>query len=175
MLLRPKEVHHSDTEDDEIRLLIALGKITESGTTMEWVLRLAFCCLVGSKYAAVVAGGQPAGWLIEQCDALAEVNREITEESRKLLRAALSACKSASQQRNTLIHGEKAPRADGRIITSLSRRRTHIARSDSWTLETIEAVSGALGKAASALYKAIEDGLPPDALAATDELDWESR
>ena len=86
-------------EDDEIRLLIALGKITESGTTMEWVLRLAFCCLVGSKYAAVVAGGQSAGWLIEQCDALAEVNREITEESRKLLRAALSACRSASQQR----------------------------------------------------------------------------
>ncbi len=70
MLCRPKEVHHSDMEDDENRLLIALGRITESSTTMEWVLRLAFCCLVGSKYAAVVAGGQSASWLIDQCDAL---------------------------------------------------------------------------------------------------------
>jgi hypothetical protein len=53
MACRPKEVHHSDMEDDEDRLLVALGRITESSTTMEWVLRLAFCCLVGSKYAAV--------------------------------------------------------------------------------------------------------------------------
>jgi hypothetical protein len=57
-------------EDDENRMLVALGKVSESGTTMEWVLRLAFQCLVGSKYAAVVAGGQPVGWLIAQCIAL---------------------------------------------------------------------------------------------------------
>ena len=160
-------------EDDENRLLIALGRITESSTTMEWVLRLAFCCLVGSKYAAVVAGGQSASWLIDQCDALVRVNREITEESRRLLRAALSACKSASQQRNALIHGEKAPLPGGRITTSLSRRRTHIARSDSWTLETIEAVSDALGNAAYDLFKATEDGLSLDLLVAADELDWD--
>lgn len=173
MFCRTKEVHHLYVEDDENRLLIALGNIIERGTAMEWVLRLAFCCLVGSKYAAVVAGGQSASWLIDQCDALARVNREMTQESRTLLRAALSACKSASQQRNALIHGEKAPLPGGQIITSLSRRGTHIARSDSWTLETIEAVSDALGNAAYDLVKATEDGLSLDVLAVADDLDWD--
>ena len=160
-------------EDDESRLLIALGKITESGTTMEWVLRLAFDCLVGSKYAAVVAGGQSASWLIDQCSALTKVNREITEDGRRSLHDALSACESVSRQRNELIHGEKAPLADGRIITALSRRRTHVARESSWTLETIETVSDAIGNAAYALFKAIEDSLSLDVLAVTDELDWD--
>ena len=162
-------------EDDENRLLVALGNITERSVAMEWVLRLAFCCLVGSKYAAIVAGGQSASWLIDQCDALTQANREITEESRTQLRATLSACRSASQQRNTLIHGEKAPLTDGRIITSLSKRRTHIAREDSWTLETIEGISDAIGNAALGLYEAIEESLSLDLLAAADDLDWDLR
>lgn len=173
MHCRPKEVHHSDMEDDENRLLIALGRITEASTTMQFALRLAFCCLMGSKYAAVVAGGQSVSWLIDQCDALVRVNREITEESRRLLRAALSASRSANQQRNALIHGEKAPLPDGRITTSLSRRLTHIARSESWTLETIEAVSDALWTAAYHLVGATEEGLSLDVLAVADELDWD--
>jgi hypothetical protein len=160
-------------EDDENRLLVALGRTTESSTAMDWVLRLAFCCLVGSKYAAVVAGGQSTSWLIDQCGALAEVNREITEDSRRLLHAALSACRSASQQRNTLIHGEKAPLPDGRIIMAVSKRRTYIAREDFWTLESIEAASNALGNAAYDLVKAIEDSLSLDVLAVADELDWD--
>lgn len=160
-------------EDDENRLLVALGRITESSTAMDWVLRLTFCCLVGSKYAAVVAGGQPTSWLIDQCGALAGVNREITEDNRRLLRSALSACKSASHQRNALIHGEKAPLSDGRIITSLSRRGRHLARETSWTLETVEAVSGALGNASYDLFRAVESSLSLDVLAVADELDWE--
>jgi hypothetical protein len=160
-------------EDDESRLLLALGEITEADTAMEWVLRLAFCCLVSSKYAAVVAGGQSTAWLIEQCDALAEINKEITEENRRLMRAALSACKTASHQRNVLIHGEKAPLADGRVMTSLSKRRTHKPREDSWTLNSIEAVSDALRNAANELVTAIEGGLSLDVLVVADELDWE--
>ena len=112
-------------EEDENRLLVALGRITESSTAMDWVLRLTFCSLVGSKYAAVVAGGQSTSWLIDQCGALAGVNSEITEDNKKLLRSALSACRSASHQRNALVHGQKAPLPDGRIITALSRRGTH--------------------------------------------------
>ncbi len=97
--------------------MVALGKITEAGTVMEWVLRLAFCGLVGSKYAAVVAGGQSTSWLIDQCIALTDVNREMAEDTRSSLRAALMECKGASLQRNALIHGGKAPLPDGRIIT----------------------------------------------------------
>lgn len=158
-------------EDDEDRLLVALGKITESGTVMEWVLRLAFRCLVGSKYAAVVAGGQSASWLIEQCTALTNINREITEDSRRSLRTALSECKEASSKRNALIHGAKAPVPGGQIITSLSKPHTHLAREVSWTLESIEAVSDALLSAALKLVKAVEDGLSMDVSAVADELD----
>jgi hypothetical protein len=94
-------------EDDENRLLTALSKITERGIAMEWVLRPAFCCLVSSKYAAVVAGGQSSSWLIDQCDALARINREMTEEGRKAQRVAPLACRSASQQRDTLIRARR--------------------------------------------------------------------
>ena len=160
-------------EDDEDRLLVALGKTTEAGTVMELVLRLAFCGLVGSKYAAVVAGGQSVSWLIDQCIALANINREMTEDSRRSLRAALMECKEASRQRNALIHGGKAPLPDGRILTSLSRRHTHLPHEDSWTLETIETVSDAILKAARELVKAIEDGLSLDVLAVADDLDWD--
>jgi hypothetical protein len=160
-------------EDDENRLLVALGKTTEAGTVMEWVLRLAFCSLVGSKYAAVVAGGQSASWLIDQCNALTDINREMTEDSRRSLRAALTECKEAGQKRNALIHGGKAPLPDGRILTSLSKRHTHLPREAPWTLDTIEAVSHAILKAARELVTAIEDSLSLDVLAVADDLDWD--
>jgi hypothetical protein len=80
-----------------------------------------------------------------------------------------------SRQRNELIHGAKAPLADGRIITSLSKRLTHIARESSWTLETMEAVSDAIGKAAYDLVEAIEGSLSLNVLAVADELDWDFR
>lgn len=47
--------------------LAALGQVIESSAFMEYTLRNAFCSLVDSKYAAIVAGGQSVNWLIEQC------------------------------------------------------------------------------------------------------------
>jgi hypothetical protein len=38
--------------------LIQLGMLVEVSANMETVLRSAFCFLVGSKFAAIVAGGQ---------------------------------------------------------------------------------------------------------------------
>ena len=38
----------------------ALGLVIEWAAIMEEILRFSFCSLVGSKYAAVVAGGQGA-------------------------------------------------------------------------------------------------------------------
>jgi hypothetical protein len=36
----------------------ALGQVVEMAAVMEIALRMAFCALVGSKYAAVVAGAR---------------------------------------------------------------------------------------------------------------------
>jgi hypothetical protein len=40
--------------------LIAFGQVVEWSASMEDILRSAFCSLVGSKYAAILAGGQTA-------------------------------------------------------------------------------------------------------------------
>jgi hypothetical protein len=42
----------------------ALGQVVEMAAVMEVSLQMAFCALLGSKYAAVVAGSQEAHWLI---------------------------------------------------------------------------------------------------------------
>ncbi len=38
----------------------ALGRVVLSSATMDGLLREAFCALVGSRFAAIVAGGQAA-------------------------------------------------------------------------------------------------------------------
>jgi hypothetical protein len=63
---RPREgVHTSDDTDVITPRLIALGMITENSAALDSTLRGMFCALVGSKYAAVVAAGRDAGWLID--------------------------------------------------------------------------------------------------------------
>ena len=53
---------------------------------MEMLLRRAFCGLVGSKFAAVVAGGQGADWLIQQCRALTGEHHAVSNGSTKTIR-----------------------------------------------------------------------------------------
>lgn len=50
--------------------LLALGSVLIAAGALEDLLRDAFCALVGSKFAAVVAGGQGGDWLIGYCKAL---------------------------------------------------------------------------------------------------------
>src|SRR5215831_3625892 len=69
--------------------LIVLGSVTERSAIMEWMLRIAFCALVESKYAAVLAGGRSINDLIHDCHALLKVHPEIPEQKRDALRAAL--------------------------------------------------------------------------------------
>ena len=48
---------------------------------MEHLARTVFVTLVGSKYAAVVAGGQNVSWLLEQSQALTTARQEIPRGS----------------------------------------------------------------------------------------------
>lgn len=157
--------------------LIALGKVVEWSASMEYVLRDTFCSLVGSKYAAVVAGGQGAEWLIIQCKALLDVHHEMTDEQRGRVRAALQRCSDANQRRNILVHGVKtASRAsDGALSTVRSRRNRHQPDIEPWTPATIEQAAGELVLAGGDLRAAMFDAVTPEIMVIADALGWEDR
>lgn len=99
---RPSGLPPESVEYD--RLLIALGRVVQESAQLENVLRMAFCALVGSKYAAIVAAGQQVNWLIEQCRAVAREYREISDEHRNALLEVLGACRQANDERRRLVH-----------------------------------------------------------------------
>src|SRR5580698_4712747 len=86
----------------------ALGLVIEWSAIMEEILRTSFCSLVGSKYAAVLAAGQGAEWLVESCKAVVKVHREISDDEKGAIKAALDQCSAVNKRRNTLVHGVKA-------------------------------------------------------------------
>jgi hypothetical protein len=143
---------------------VALGLVIEQSTIMEDCLRTAFCSLLGGPYAAVVAGGQGAEWLIANCKAVARVHRGITEDQRAAIKAALEDCSAANQRRNTLVHGLKAAgrATDGSFFTFRSRKGSHRAEREPWTAAETQSVAAALWQAAVSLTETMEDALPED-------------
>jgi hypothetical protein len=129
---------------------------------MEDCLRAGFCSLVGSKYAAVVAGGQGAQWLIDSCKAVARVHREISDDDRAAIIAALRRCSAANQRRNVLVHSLKAAggATDGSFHTLKSRRGGHAYVRESWTTSDLAKAVAGLREATASLVEAIEDALP---------------
>jgi hypothetical protein len=111
--------------------MVALGAVVMSSATMEGCLREAFCSLVGSKFAAIVAGGQAVAWLIDQCEALTDAHRDLPELTRKAIRDALRNCREANGRRNDLVHGLKAPSEMG-LETIRSRKNTYVVTSKEW-------------------------------------------
>lgn len=114
------------TAADHAERLTALGQVIESSVAMESRLRAAFCALVGSKYAAVVAGGQTADWLTEQSKALVDAHHDVGEAGRQAIKAALNRCKAANEQRNILAHSVAVGlRSDPAFQMVRSRRHTY--------------------------------------------------
>jgi hypothetical protein len=144
---------------------------------MEHSLRDAFCALVGSKYAAIVADGQPVNWLIEQCKALTDAHHDMTDEQRAAIKAALERCRTANEQHNHLVHGIKtASRVpDGTLNTVRSRNRTHIPTIQEWTPASIYAAAGELLAAGLDLHGAIHNAVTPEMEVIGDALGWEDR
>lgn len=150
----------SEYEASDEELLRAFGLLTVRAAKLESDLRDAFCCLVGSKYAVVVAAGQQVSWLIDQCQALLKANLEISDDHKAPVKAALEACKSVTEQRNTLIHSVKANIApEGSLMTARSRRGTFQPATETWTLESVRAVNSRVTAARIALKDAINDAL----------------
>jgi hypothetical protein len=140
----------------------ALGLVIEWSAIMEEILRTSFCSLVGSKYAAVVAAGQGAEWLLQNCKAVVSVHREISDDDKAAIITALKRCSEANKRRNTLVHGIKAAgRApDGSFHTLQSRRGIHGYLREPWTAAETAEAAAALRKASASLAEAVEDALP---------------
>jgi hypothetical protein len=166
----------TDGLDEAAERYIAIGTIAEFSAGMEWYLANAFCALLGSKYAAVVAGGQGADWLIENCRALVNVHRELTEAQRTEICDALTDCKEANRQRNILVHSlQGRPGPDGSITTLKGKYRSHVRVAQSWTLDQIRDVALQLLASGPLLDSAIAHALGPEAAAVGMTLTWEDR
>jgi hypothetical protein len=141
---------------------------------MESRLREAFCALVGSKYAAVVAGGQSADWLIEQSKALADAHHEMPDAGRQEIKAALNRCKAANKQRNILAHSAAVGlRSDPGFWMVRSRRYTYDSDVQSFTLTEIHAAADELLSAGICLTKIMADVIKSDTASISESLAWE--
>jgi hypothetical protein len=152
-----------------------LGLVTSWSAQMEYTLRNAFCSLVGSKYAAVVAGGQSTDWLITNCRDILKVHREIAPDRRDAVLAALSECEKANKRRRTLVHGMKtgASASDGQIHTILSQWGKHVYKMEPWLPSQIYEAAAALLQASIALFHAMEQAVDSQTMVISDLLAWE--
>ncbi len=151
----------SDDNDLIDAWLSALGRVVEQAAMMELNLRISFCQLVGSKFAAVVAGGQAPEWLIAQCRALADVHWEMSDNDRQAIKDALALCTAANQRRNVLMHGVKTfNRWPGTSTwTTRSRRHTYVPDREEWTIAEIGDVVDELAEAAVKLAAALQNAI----------------
>jgi hypothetical protein len=150
---------NADPSDVVMERLATLGLVIEWSTAMENTLRGAFCSLVGSKLAAVVAGGQSAAWLIGQCRALTDAHTELTDSARKAIKDALDLCEAANVRRNVLVHGIKLPGPADSFMTARSRPRTHLPAAQSWTRAELLEAAMIIAEADSSLFAAMQDAV----------------
>lgn len=154
--------------------LIALGTVIEWSATMERTLRDAFCSLVSSKFAAIVAGGQSAVWLIEQCRALADAHAEFSDADKQAIKDALQRCKEANERRNELVHAIKTASSapDGSLQTIRSRLRSHSPVITTWTPAEIRNAGAALLRADLGLFGTVQQVVSPEMMVIGDRLGW---
>jgi hypothetical protein len=160
----------AETQDDRYR---ELGRVVEMAAIMEIALRMAFCALTGSKYAAVVAASQETHWLIENCDAIARQHRELAQEQRAAIRRALRGCRQANHDRNRLVH-EAWGADDERDAASIAGlRRGYQPGGPARTTAEIRAVADAVIDAEQELLAAVAEALGPESLELARQLDAE--
>jgi hypothetical protein len=148
----------------------ALGRLVELAALMEIALRMAFCVLIGSSYAAVVAGGQETHWLIDNCDAIARHRRDLSEAQVDTIRAALRGCRDANRDRNRLVHDAWGTDALGEPAELPGGQGGYQITGRAWTNAEIQAVADAIGSAQRALLAAIEDALGAGAMRSAQRL-----
>jgi hypothetical protein len=137
----------------------ALGQVVEAAAVMEIALRMAFCVLIGSDYAAVVAGGQETHWLIENCDTIARHHADLSMTQRGTIRAALQACRDANRDRNRLVHDAWGTGPDGTPAALRGGQGSYGITGRTWTPAAICTARDAIVDAQRVLLAAVEEAL----------------
>jgi hypothetical protein len=134
----------------------ALGQLVEAAAVMEIALRMAFCVLIGSDFAAVVAGGQETHWLIENSDAIALQRADLTPPQRETIRAALHACRVANRDRNRLVHDAWGTGPGGAPASLRGGQDSYEITGRTWATPAIRAAGDAIAGAQRDLLAAVE-------------------
>src|ERR1700722_6645505 len=142
------------TSVDTNELQHALGGIVLEAGYLERTLRTAFSALVGSKYAAVVAGHLTEAALIEDCQKITRYHTDLPQSVKQTLRTALTACDEARKKRNRTMHDAWAIRP-GDIMVTLQANRDHEVTITARTTAEIRQLADDLGQAANNLNAAM--------------------
>ncbi|MFJ2199375.1 hypothetical protein [Streptomyces violaceusniger] len=105
-----------------------VGRVAQESASVEMCLRSLMIDLLNSKYGDIIAAGQGASDLIENCIALIRANGEITEQVRGGGLELLRSLKPLFAQRNNVVHAPWFPseREDSltEAVSLVSKRRT---------------------------------------------------
>ena len=148
----------------------ALGAVVLESSYLERLLRCIFTALVDSKYAAVVAGGKEAFWLVEHCRALAKVHRDLSEPHFAALLEVLGRIGGALKRRNRFMHDAHAVRPGPRIVTLQSVRVSHQVVVSARPVAEIQALADELGYLADDLKAGAVSALGESCLEVENEL-----
>jgi len=167
---------HDDGRVDE--RLQNLGRVVDSGKKLDKALRNAFCSIIGNKYAAVLADGASAKWLIANCRAVLVRHRGITGEHRANILLALDTCDAANARRGELVHGitTASAAADGEPGRShCSPGCAPDSETQIWPAERILEVADEISAADTRLLCAMRNAVSPELMAIGEALAWEER
>lgn len=153
--------------------LQALGSVIRAASQFEHELGVAFCALVGSKYASILVGNKTSSGLIEDCRALAKVQRELDQQAKDAICSALSRCAEANTKRNRLIHNMWASGPEGVSHQLQRQRHGYDISSRPVTKEEIASVARDLTRSSVELNGAIFDSFGPDRATLEVQLRWE--
>ena len=154
----------------------ALGRVVETSAMLEHGLRSAFCALVGSKYAAIVAAAQNTVWLIEQCEAIMRVHRDISGDQRAAILRVLADAKQVNGERNRMVHHVwTATGKSGALMFGSQRRKHQMTVSGPVRHDTLADLAGNLTKVSVELHGVIFNALGPNAAILDNALSWEDQ
>lgn len=157
----------------DVQMLIALGAVVRAASQLELGLRMLFCALEGSKYAAVTAAGQQTTWLLDRSESVLKCRTEISDEHRARLGDLLRKTKSAIHERNRYVHDVWVGDISGNPQLMRSERGEFNLSFRSVTLEDLVKTSRTLIACQIGLTQWIGDVLGADAITVEAQLRWE--
>jgi hypothetical protein len=160
------------TSDDGIRELVALGGLVQASSPLEMTLRMLYCALLDSKYAAVTSAGQNASWLNENCRAIAKRRSDLTEAQLTKILELLGHAAAAMEQRNRFVHDVWGSGVDDSSFLLRSKRGDHALGKKAVSTDDIAATVREITRCAVRITFWSERALPKSSMLEA-QLRWE--